>query len=312
MLMSKRSLYTLGIIFFLGSAIVVKNWSCSSVPSPEGWYEPADEIIVTGKDVSLNMTKKESKWFINEQSYAGDADLIEALERKARDFKLLDLVSDKGYYDKYDLTEDRAVTIFIKGKGKVLRKIAIGKAGSTKNHSYIRVDDSKEVYLASGIMKSDFNLSVSDLRDKRIFDIKKEDIRFFRISYGGENYDFQLFQNKKETDGSDGNQKSLEKWMCRGYKDLELSDAEVNSILALFSPLKAAEFPENADVEKSGKLVCIVTIPYSDKNFELEIYNSKENDMHYARTNVSEYVFTLGAWQTEKLFIKDIYSLSVK
>ncbi len=282
------------------------------MPSLEGWYEPADEIIVTGKDVSLNMTKKEGKWRINEQSYAGDAELIEALERKARDFKLLDLVSDKGYYDKYDLTEDRAIMVFIKGKGKILRKIIIGKAGSTKNHSYIRVDDFKEIYLASGIMNSDFNLSVSDLRDKNIFDIKKEDVKYFRISYGKENFDFQLFQNKKETDGKDENQKSPEKWMCRGYKDLELSDSAVNSILALFSPLKAAEFPENADAKKTGKIVCIVTIPYGDKKFELEIYSNKENDMHYAWTNEGDFLFTLGTWQTEKLFIKDIYSLGVK
>jgi hypothetical protein len=55
-----------------------------------------------------------------------------------------------------------------------------------------------------------------------------------------------------------------------------------------------------------------VTIPYGDKKFELEIYSSKENDMHYAWTEESEYVFTLGTWQTEKLFIKDIYSLGVK
>jgi hypothetical protein len=308
--MNKRAVYTLGIIFFLSAAVVIKNWSCSTVPSLEGWYEPADEIIVTGRDVSLNMTKKESNWFIGEQSYAGDTDLIEALERKARDFKLLDLVSDKGYYDKYDLTDDKAVVVVI--KGKVLRKIILGKSGSTKNHSYIRVDDSKEIYLASGIMKSDFNLSVSALRDKRIFDIKKEDIKFFRISYGRKIFDFQLFQSSKKTDSKDENHKSPEKWICRGYKDLELSEAAVNSILALFSPLKAAEFPDNADNEKSGKLICIITIPYSDRKFELEIYSNKENDMHYAWTSESEYVFTLGSWQTEKLFIKDIYSLRVK
>jgi uncharacterized protein YkuJ len=310
--MNKRTLYTLGIILFLIAAVAVKNWSCSGVPSLDGWYEPADEIIVTGRDLSLNMAKKEGKWFINEKSYTGDSDLIEALERKARDFKLLDLVSDKGYYDRYDLTEDKAVTVFINGKGKVLRKIVIGKAGSTNNHSYIRFDDRKEVYLASGIMKSDFNLSVSDLRDKRIFDLKKEDIKFFRISYGGKNFDFQLFQNKKVTDGKEENSESPERWVCRGYKDLELSDSAVNSILALFSPLNAAEFPENADKEKNGKIVCVVTIPYGDKKFELEIYSSKENDMHYAWTEESEYVFTLGTWQTEKLFIKDIYSLGVK
>ncbi len=310
--MKKRTLITLGLIVFLSAALVIKNWSCSSVPELEGWYEPADEINVTGKDVKLFMSKKDNNWFINEQAFPGDADLIESLERKARDFKLLDLVSDKGYYDRYDLTEDNAVTVLIKGRGKVLRKILIGKAGSTNNHSYIRFDDRSEIYLASGIMKSDFSLPVSDLRDKRIFDLKKEEIKFFSITYNRKTYDFQLFQDKSEIDNKDGDKKPAGRWLCRGYKNLELNNSSIDSILALFSPLKAAEFPANAENENSGDVICTVTIPYGDKKFELDIFSKKDKDMHYAAANESEYVFTLGAWQTEKLFIKDITSLAVK
>ncbi len=309
--MKNRTVITLGLIIILCAALLIKNYGCSSsVPELEGWYEPADEIIVKNKDISLALQRNESSWFINEQAYPGDAGLIESMERKARDFKLLDLVSDKGYYNKYDLTDETGVLVTVKGKGKVLRKILIGKAGSTNNHSYIRVDDRREIYLASGIMKSDFSIPAGDLRDKRIFDVKSSDIKSFSINYGGKNFSFELNQSKSGTDKEEKAQSS--KWICREYENIRLDDSSVDSILALFSPLKAAEFPENAEKKNMGKSICKVNISYADKKIELEIYSIKDQDMNLASSSVSKYLFTLGKWQTEKLFIKSITDLAVK
>ena len=314
--MNKRSVITMGVILFLSAALVLKNRSCSSVPELEGWYEPADEITVKGTGVSLAMVKKDNSWYINEQAYPGDAELIESLERKARDFKLLDLVSEKGYYDKYDLTDEKGISVQIKGKGKVLRKILIGKSGSTNNHSYLKIDDRKEIYLASGIMKSDFSLPVADLRNKVIFDLKNSAIKSFSIKYGGKSFDFTSIPSNSEADKKqDDKAKPSSKWICKGYEKVNLSDSSINSILALFSPLRASEFPENMDKmdkKNAGGSICSVEILYADSKIELEIYSRKEKDMYYAWSPSSKYMFTIGSWQTEKLFIKSINDLTVK
>ncbi len=313
--MKKKAIITLGLIFILLLALVIKNRGCrGDVPEIEGWYEPADEIDVKSSDISLAMNKKNNMWFINEQAYPGDADLIESLERKARDFKLLDLVSDKGYYDKYDLTEEKGVSVIIKGGGKVLRKLLIGKAGSTNNHSYLKVDDRKEIYLASGIMKSDFNLPVSDLRDRLICDIKNADVKSFSINYMGKNFDFHLISVKNETDRKSDKEKTNLKseWRCSEYENLELNSSSVNSILGIFSPLKAAEFPENVEKKNAGNVICKVNIIYADKKIEIEIFSKKDKEMNYAFSSGSRYIFTLGKWQTEKLFIRNINDLAVK
>lgn len=316
--MNRRNIITLSIILFLSAVLLIKNWNCSTVPDMEGWYDPADEIEVKGGGVSLLMVRKDNKWFINEQAYPGDADLIESMERKARDFKLLDLVSEKGYYDKYELTDDSGVSVVIKGNGRIYRKILIGKAGATNSHSYLKIDDRKEIYLASGIMKSDFTQQVSDLRDKRIFDLKKEDISTFSINYGGKNFEFRRTDDGTQTGsgtGSDIKEKkagAVSGWICKGYENLRLDNSSVDSILALFSPLKASEFPADAVRSKAGSLLCRVTVPYAGKKIELEIYSKKDKDMHYAWSGESSYIFTLGSWQTEKLFIKNIADLTVK
>lgn len=309
--MKNKTFITIGLILLLSAALLIKNYGCgSSVPELEGWYEPADEISVKSRDISLLLLKKENNWFINEQAYPGDAELIESLERKARDFKLLDLVSDKGYYNKYDLTDETGILVTIKGKGKVLRKILIGKAGSTNNHSYIKVDDRSEIYLASGIMKSDFLISAADLRDKRIFDVKSADVSSFSINYGGKNFSFELNQPKSEADKND--QTSGSKWICREYEKVKLNEASINSILAVFSPLKAAEFPEAVEMKNAGNSICRVNLAYGNKKIALEIYSKKEQDMNLASSSESKYIFTLGKWQTEKIFIKNITDLAVK
>jgi len=311
--MKNRAVITIGLILFFSAVLVLKNRSCSTVPELEGWYEPADEIYIKGKDITLNMVRKEDIWYINEQAYPGDAELIGSIERKARDFKLLDLVSDKGYYDKYDLTDEKGVSVIIKGKGKLLRKLLIGKAGSTNNHSYLKVGDRNEVYLASGIMKNDFTRPVGDLRNKVIFNIRKPDVKEFSINYGGKNFNFLLnpSKNEKGNTGTDNKNPDSE-WICRGYEKVKLNNAAISSIIQLFSPLKAAEFPENMEKKNAGKVLCRVTIPYGDKKIELEIYSSKFKDMYCASSTESKYVFTIGSWQTEKLFIKSITGLAVK
>lgn len=314
--MKNKALITAGLILFFSAALVIKNWRCSSVPELEGWHEPADAIEIKGGNFSLSMVKKDGTWLINEQGYPGDIELIDAIERKARDFKILDLVSDKGYYDKYELTDEKGVSVVIKGKGKMLRKILIGKAGTTNNHSYLKVDDRKEIYLASGIMKSDFVRQAGDLRNKVIVNAKKQDIKEFSINYGGKNYTFLPDASKTGNAGkenkADSSQKTGSAWICREYEKVRLDDSSVNAILQIFSPLKAAEFPETADIKKTGNALCRVSISYADKKIELVIYSNKEKNMNYATSSESKYIFTLGSWQTEKLFIKNITDLAAK
>jgi len=312
--MKNRTLITAVLILVLSAALVIKNRGCgNAVPELEGWYEPADEINVKGKNVSLVMIKKDNNWFINEQEYPGDAELIESLERKVRDFILLDLISDRGYFDKYELTEDKGISVTVKGKGKVLRRVLMGKSGTTSNHSYMKVDDRKEIYLASGIMKSDFTLPVSDLRNKVIFDVRTPDIQSFSVNYGGRNYDFHLNKSVSNADSDkESNKKTGTKWICRGYEHVILDDSSINSILAVFSPLRAGEYPENTERKNSGNTLCRVTISSADKKIELEIFSKKNNNMNYAASSESKYIFTLGSWQTEKLFIKRITDLAVK
>lgn len=310
--MKNKTLITAGLIVFLAGAVVIKNWNCGSgVPALDAWYEPADEINIKSKDSSLNLVRKGDNWLINEQGYPGDSGLIGGLEKKARDFKLLDLVSDKGYYDKYELTDEKGVLVIIKDKGKVLRKILIGKAGSTNNHSFVKVNDRKEIYLASGIMKSDFMLMTDDVRNKEILSLNKSDVKLLGINYGGKKYEFYPAAGIGKEPVKEGEKPAVE-WKCKGRENLKLRENAVNELLSIFSPLRANTYPENADRKNAGKTLCTVSIEAGSKKIDLVIYDKKDKEMNYASSSESGYIFTLGSWQTDKLFIKNINDLTVK
>ena len=322
-MMKNRTKITISIIVILSIAVLLKNYGCgNSAPKLKAWSSPADEINITGNDITLKLIKKDNQWRINEQEYPGDGDLIESIEKKVRELKLLDLVSEKGFYDKYDLTDETGIVVIVKESGKLLRKLVIGKSGSTNNHSFVRIDDKKEIYLAS-ITKSDFIRSVPDLRDKKIFDVKSPDIKSFSISYAGKNFIFQLNPNKDNIDKADNNidnniddnaevKNDSPKWICKGYENIILNDSSIDSILAVFSPLKAGEFPEKMVKENLRNKLCTVIIESDDRKIELLIYDKKDQGMNLASSSESEYVFTLGNWQVNKLFIKDLNGLSVK
>lgn len=310
--MKNRILITAGLIIFLLSAVVVKNWNCGSgVPKLEAWYEPADEIDITSKENTLKLIRKGENWSVNEQGFPGDPGLIGSLEKKARDFKLLDLVSDKGYYDKYELTDDNAVLVIIKEKGKILRKILIGKAGSSSNHSFIRVNDRKEIYLASDIMRTDFTYKADDLRNKEIMSLNKNEVKLLTVNYSGRKYEFYPAEASAKETTRDGVKPSAE-WKCRGYEKLKLRENAVNELLNIFSPLRAATYPVGADSKSAGKTICTVKIEAGGKSIELAVYDKKDKEMNYASSSESPYIFTLGSWQTDKIFIKNINNLTVK
>ena len=325
-MMKNRTLITIGVIVFLLAAVIVKNYSCSSAPKLKAWSK-SDEIEIKSKKTALKLIKKDNKWFINEQEYLGDGELIENLEKKIRDLKLLDLVSEKGFYDKYDLTDENCVTVTVSDSGKLLRKVVIGKAGSSNNHSFVRIDDKKEIYLASGISKSDFELSVAHLRDKKIFDVKSSDIKSFSISYAGKNFVFQLNPNRENIDkrknidkdesidnADDAGEAKNDspKWICKGFENIKLKDSSIDSILAVFSPFQASEFPEKIEKVNLKNKLCTANIESNDRNIELIIYDQKDKGMNLAACSESDYVFTIGNWQLNKLSIKDLNGLSAK
>jgi hypothetical protein len=229
---------------------------------------------------------------------------------KVCDIRITDLVSGDQSYERYELTDDKAVTVTVKKGDTVLRTLVIGKASGRSNHAFIRLDDRPEVYLAAGIQREEFTPTTDSIREKRIFDLKSKDVESFIISSGGRTYSFYKKAAAPEKDTEEATAGTS--WYCRGYDNRPLDDGAISNILYIFSPLRAVSYPDNKKQNQLGRLYASAVIKSGGVDYDLKVFTGKEKEFNYAISSQSNYIFTLGDWQTEKLIIKNIKDLMKK
>lgn len=315
--MSRNTKISFGIVGLLALIILVQNIKFGSdIPRLKQWVEPADSIEVKSKDYSMRLYMKDGAWFVNDAAYPADENSAGNLEMKVRDIRLTDLVSEEKSYDRYELTDEKAVTVTVKKGGAVLRTLVIGKAGGKNSHAFVRIDDRPEIYLAAGVQREDFTPATDSIRDKRIFDLKGKEVESFTLSSGGRTWSFYkktVTPDKTGKGSTDtGDTKPDTSWYCKGYDSAPLDDGAVSTILHIFSPLRAVSYPDNKKQSELGRLYASAVIKSGGVDYDLKVFSGKDKEYNYALSSKSQYIFTIGDWQTEKLVIKNIKDLMKK
>lgn len=312
--MSRKKIIYLGIIVLLGFAIVIPRITFNgSVPELDPWKESADEIIVKGENYNIRIYKVGDSWLISDHAYAADNEFIEAMLSKVKELKLLDLISEKGYTENYNLSEEKRVHVQVRSEGKVLRNLYIGKDGSTYNHVYVMVDDYSDIYLTSGLMAADFTREIDELRNKKIAEVNRGNIESISLRYKGKVYSFYQKLAAASRDSESGSSVEEErKWYCAGYGNREVASDRINSMLSSFGPLKAETFPEGISEKSLKRAACIVKIRAGGQDIQLNIYGKTKDGNFFATSSESPYIFSIGEWTAERFFIEKISEVFVK
>lgn len=315
--MSRKMLASFGVIAVLLLFITLKNRKGSSdLPELTNWQESAGEIVIKKGDSTITLSQSENKWLINGK-YPADKNAVTGLEKKIKEMKILDLISKKEFYNKYDLTPDRATLVTVSKGGKKLRELLIGKKSSTNRHTYMRIDGKPEVYLVSETFDREVNKTVDELRDKEILNIGKDSIEELEVSYRGRTFLFtkkieeknpENETTKKGEKGKPSKPEKIEKWVCKGYPQVKISSQKMNNLLSGFSPLRVSSFPE---IEKSSlaKPIGKLKIKAFNKVQTVTFYKQDKNKKYIAASSESPYVFTLDEWRVKKYLLENIEGL---
>jgi len=324
--MNKKLLLMAGAAVILILYIVVSKIDCSSdVPGLVSWEGQADEITIKRMDTMLILRMKEGKWLINDEGYPADMSKVNDIEKKMLEMKLIDLISEKGFYEKYDLVAEKSTVVTVKKGNETVRNIEFGKKSSTNRHTYVRVNGRPEVYLASGSYDRLFSKTVDELRDKEIFKVAKDAVDSFEINYLGRTFGFlkkmeevkddrkkaEKEGDKKEEGAPEKKPSPAEKWICRGYEYAALDKNRVTSLLSIFSPLRASAYP---DIKKESlkRPVLSVKIKALGRDISVDIHNKDRDNNYTVVSSESPYVFTLPESRIKKIMIKDIEGLKEK
>jgi hypothetical protein len=311
--MNKRILISVSVIAALVLYIVISRvkW-LSDVPDIPAWEGKADEIVINRPGSTVKLYKKDGKWVVNDEAYPADERVMDEIDTQLKNTRLVDLISKKGFYNKYDLTPDKYSEIMIKKGDSIFRKFKIGKKSSTGRQTFLRIDDRPDIYLAEATFDLLLNKSVDDFRNKEILKVKRDSISGITINYRGNQFALTRNFEKKEGEkaASKGEKKAPAKteetWVCKGYESVPLDNTRIESLRASVDPLRASSFL-NVPKDSLTHNVCKVQIRAQQKDVSFSIY--KKDNKYVVTSSESPYVFVLDNWIAENFFITGVDKL---
>ncbi len=300
----------LAILFFV---IAVLVYYIFSEKSEKTHYELPDVQRIKKDDISkLNIRKKDSeialikengKWLISEKKYPADNSLVDKMLEDMSGLKLTALASESEKYAIYELDKKNRIQVEAYKGDSLLRKLSIGKPASSYRHTFIMLDDDHRVSHSEGNIKSDFDKTISELRDKNVMSFQ-DDIMELTLKKDKDEITIAKAIAPVSVDISEKQveeQKTEEagpKWMTSNGKSVKAS--EVDGIINTLSNLQCDEFIE--DKTKEDFTYPIFTATLKGVNiYAISIFEKRQDNKYPAISSESEYPFLISKWKANKI-----------
>lgn len=131
--------------------------------------EPAILLIEKSGEV-IKAEKKSDGLFILNDSITADTGYASTMFSEIQAVKIIDTVAnsvtDEAELERYGLTPLSLITVTAQKDGKILRTMKIGKAASSGAQTYAQIDNSNNVVLVSGYLRSYYEKNIEELTQK--------------------------------------------------------------------------------------------------------------------------------------------------
>ncbi|MCK5311658.1 MAG: DUF4340 domain-containing protein [Desulfobacteraceae bacterium] len=227
-----------------------------------------ESIEIIKNNETINCFKDNDEWVVTQNKFPGNTGTFAEMIASINNLTITTLISEKENFKRYDLDKEKAIKVIAKGKDGILRKFSIGKTAPTQKHTFITLDDKKEIFHATGNLRRLFNKSVDNLRDKQIQKFDPTTIKSMELSKG----DFKKTLNKK--------------------------DLSENDLLKTLADLRCSSYVEaqtNADFENKIPLLKIIlkSEQTAEQTYVLTLFPKTEHDKYIGLSSENKYVFLL-------------------
>ncbi|MEA1969389.1 MAG: DUF4340 domain-containing protein, partial [Thermodesulfobacteriota bacterium] len=204
--MKKEYLILAAVIALLSGYLVLHKENGNNYALPElSKIEISDitGIDIKQKEKSFLLKKDDNLWFLGDKKYPADSNKVDKMVDIVKELSVTALVSEQGSLKRYELDPENRIKVKVLSGSETIREFEIGKTAPTYNHTFIRIKGDKKVYHAKKSFRSDFDLTVGDLRDKKVFSFELESINEITIEKGELKKEFYLAENKLFDQDSD-------------------------------------------------------------------------------------------------------------
>jgi hypothetical protein len=284
------------------------------LPQLEVLKGEADRLVLEKGGERVELRRVDGRWVIEPQGWRANQERVENMVAELRKVKLGALVSEKKNYRLYELTPEKRVTAALYQGDRLLRQLAIGKCSRTFRQTYIMLKDDPRVYQALGNLKNNFFTSVSELRDKTVLKIGKEELAaidevVLEQEKGGRKETLKLVRaaaaaagekagDAAKTDGGKDKKAAPAVWKLPDGKPAQAG--AVKSLLQTLSHLECQNFIDDPGPEAFAKPAFRVVARGGGKEFWLALLPLKDG-AYPARSSYVKEVFRLPKWRADRI-----------
>ncbi len=244
-------------------------------------------IEIKGPDGTVELTKSDDTWSVGPKSLRGDRAKVSPMIDTISDLSLTALVSEAKDYPRYDLADDKKITVKAWAGSTVEREFDIGKSAPSFRHTFVRLAGDSNVYQANDNFRRKFEHSAEDLRDKVVLSFAASDAQEIKLSHGGESLllvrkevpleesgETGQSEDKKDKNAATEPLKGKMAWLT---PDGRPADADkIDQLLATLSQLACDKYiPDRTKAEFSDPIYTLEV--KGQKTYTLTIF-TKQND----------------------------------
>lgn len=315
--MMKKEYFILAVLIALLSAYLFMNReNTGNYALPD--LESLEVSEITGINIETDQTrisliKEDNNWYAGDEKYRVDTKKVDGIIEVVKDLELTALVSEKKDYARYELDDENKISVKVNAGTEQVRAFDIGKAAPTYRHTFVRLNNAKEVYHAKKSFRSDFDVSLDDLRNKAVFSFDADEIKSVSFERKGIKRKFFIDEDQeKETDTQDkGKAQSKEPrssdvadpsraWTAEDGKAFEAAD--LKEMVSILKDMRCDRYAYLTSRAAYAAAIPMCRIIVDDDTFS--VYEKNEKDHYLAGSSQADDLFFLDGFNGNQLITK--------
>ena len=256
---------------------------------------------------SIILKKKSTNWYIEPESYLADKNKVNRMLGNIKNIKVTALVSRLKNYNLYNLNNEQKIIVKAWNGEQLKRLVEIGKAASSYQHTFIKLEKNGPVYHAEGDFRSSFDLTKDKLRDKLVLSFKKDDINIININKGSTKISLALKDVEKEKENKAEKEEIEDKPAAKVWQTTDgkiCAKSKIDELLGKLSNLECKQYINNKNKDDFKDPVFMIGLKGTNEN-KLLIFSMQGKDAteYPCISSANEYPFFLTKYQAEKIMM---------
>lgn len=271
------------------------------------------KIELMSPDSTLELIKKDDKWVAGTKEYLVDDKKVADMLSVLGELKVTALVSQSGNYVRYDLSDDKRITVKAWAGTRPERELDIGKVADTFGHTFVKLPANESVYHAEGNFRSKFEISMDDIRDKQVLLFDENEISEALIQAGEQALTLTKKEMTEESSNStakeDAGETNEEKPRIEAETVWEMLDGEavekdaMERLLSALSDLKCSGYLEDSIKEELKNPTHSVVLKGEAKEYAIYLFEKPEEEDSEipGLSSMNDSPFYLQTWNAEDI-----------